>query len=78
MIHRLVTGLSFSEGPRWRGDALYFSDFYTHSVHRMAPDGTLSTIATVPQQPSGLGWMPNGETECVLRRPHLRIASEDV
>ena len=61
MIHTLVTGLSFSEGPRWRGDALYFSDFYTHSVHRMAPDGTLSTIATVPQQPSGLGWMPNGE-----------------
>ena len=56
----LVDGLAFPEAPRWHEDALWFSDFYTHKVHRIAGDGTLDTIAEVPGQPSGLGWMPDG------------------
>ena len=56
----LADGLSFPEGPRWYAGALYFSDFYTHRVHKLAPDGELNVVTTVPNQPSGLGWLPDG------------------
>ena len=56
----LVDGLTFPEGPRWRDGRLYFSDFYSHRVLAVDTDGKLETIATVPQQPSGLGWAPDG------------------
>ena len=56
----LVDGLSFPEGPRWREGRLYFSDFYTHTVHALTDDGELSIVASVPGQPSGLGWLPDG------------------
>ena len=28
----LLDGLTFPEAPRWRGDKLWFSDFYSHRV----------------------------------------------
>lgn len=56
----LVDGLSFPEGPRWHEGRLFFSDFYTHTVHSLTEDGELSMVATVPGQPSGLGWLPDG------------------
>ena len=70
----LVRDLHFPEGPRWRDGALYFSDFYRHTVFRMAPDGTLDTVAQVPEQPSGLGWLPDGRLLIVsmLNRRVLR------
>jgi sugar lactone lactonase YvrE len=52
--------LSFTEAPRWHKDRLWFSDFYTHRVIAVDPAGTAETIVTVPQQPSGLGWCPDG------------------
>lgn len=57
----LLTGIYFGEGPRWRDDKLWFSDFYSHTVHRLSMDGTVEDVMSVPQQPSGLGWMPNGD-----------------
>lgn len=56
----IVDGLSFGEGPRWHNDKLYFSDFFRHVVNAVGPDGELEVIAEVPQQPSGLGWLPDG------------------
>ncbi|MEM7403776.1 MAG: SMP-30/gluconolactonase/LRE family protein [Pseudomonadota bacterium] len=56
----IAAGLSFPEGPRWHAGALYFSDFYTQSVHRLTPEGVLTTVAVVERQPSGLGWLPDG------------------
>ncbi len=56
----LVDGLTFPEGPRWHDGRLYFSDFYSHRVLAVDMSGKLETIATVPQQPSGLGWAPDG------------------
>ncbi len=56
----LVDGLRFPEGPRWHEGRLFFSDFYTHTVHSLTDDGELSMVATVPGQPSGLGWLPDG------------------
>ena len=59
-LKTLVDGLTFPEGPRWRDGRLYFSDFYSHRVLAVDMAGKLETIATVPQQPSGLGWAPDG------------------
>ena len=39
----LISGLSFTECPRWRDGRLYFSDFYTHRVLAVAMDGTAET-----------------------------------
>ena len=44
----LISGLSFSECPRWRDGRLYISDFYTHRVLAVGMDGVAETIAHVP------------------------------
>ncbi|MGJ9411694.1 SMP-30/gluconolactonase/LRE family protein [Aeromicrobium sp. CF4.19] len=60
-IRTVVSGMSFTECPRWHDDRLWFVDFYTHVVCSVAEDGTdLRTEAEVPKQPSGLGWLPDG------------------
>jgi len=56
----LIEGLTFTEGPRWRDGRLYFSDFFTHRVLAVDTKGNLETIVETPQQPSGLGWSPDG------------------
>ena len=56
----LVEGLSFSEGPRWHDGRLYYSDFYRYVVEAVDIDGNVEEIAEVSQQPSGLGWLPDG------------------
>ena len=57
----IAEGLSFPEGPRWRDGKLYFSDFYRHYVHSVDESGRLEVVAEVANQPSGLGWLPNGD-----------------
>jgi sugar lactone lactonase YvrE len=52
--------LAFPESPRWHEGALWFSDFYTHQVQRVDMAGRCETVVTVPGQPSGLGWLPDG------------------
>lgn len=56
----LLDGLVFPEGPRWFEGRLWFSDMHAHEVVAVTPDGSRETIATVPQQPSGLGFLPDG------------------
>jgi sugar lactone lactonase YvrE len=56
----LLEGLTFAEGPRWRQDRLWFSDFYNHRVVAVDLAGHAETMLTVPQVPSGLGWLPDG------------------
>lgn len=56
----LLDGLYFGEGPRWRDGHLYLSDFYAHEVIRVDPTGNRESVAQVPNQPSGLGWLPDG------------------
>lgn len=52
--------LAFPESPRWHDGALWFSDFHTHRVQRVDMTGHCETVVTVPGQPSGLGWLPDG------------------
>ena len=58
-IETLLDGLVFPEGPRWRNGELWFSDIWDDRVARVATDGTCTTVARL-EQPSGLGWLPDG------------------
>ncbi len=55
-----VTGLAFPEAPRWHGGALVFSDFYQRRVLRAGALGRVETVVELDDQPSGLGWLPDG------------------
>ncbi|WP_225204717.1 SMP-30/gluconolactonase/LRE family protein [Novosphingobium huizhouense] len=59
-VRTLATGLHFGEGPRWRHDRLWFSDFYKHSICSVDLAGDLQVELELDDQPSGLGWMPDG------------------
>jgi len=56
----LAEGFYFGEGPRWREGRLWFSDFYAHAVMSVSLSGDLRTEVEIDDQPSGLGWMPDG------------------
>jgi sugar lactone lactonase YvrE len=56
----LIDGLYFGEGPRWHDGRLWYSDMYDHAVHAVDLDGDDERVVEVAQQPSGLGWMPDG------------------
>lgn len=57
----IVDEMTFVESPRWHDDRLWFSDFFTNSVHSCSEDGgDLRLECEVPGQPSGLGWLPDG------------------
>jgi sugar lactone lactonase YvrE len=56
----LLDGLAFPESPRWHDGKLWFSDMFMHQVMTVTADGKAETVLSVPQQPSGLGWLPDG------------------
>jgi len=56
----ILEGLIFSECPRWYDGRLWFSDMLDHKVIAVDPDGNAETIAEVPGQPGGLGFLPDG------------------
>jgi sugar lactone lactonase YvrE len=60
-LRTVIEGLAFPEGPRWHDGRLVFSDQHGHQVLALAPDGTVEEIVRVEQQPSGLGWTPDGQ-----------------
>ena len=53
------TGVDFGEGPRWHDERLWFSDFYRQGIFSIGDGGERRELA-VDDQPSGLGWMPDG------------------
>lgn len=57
----VLEGLSFGEGPRWHNGKLWFSDFYRHGIYTVDERGEPELIVEVPTQPSGLGWLPDGD-----------------
>jgi len=70
----LAEGIYFGEGPRWHDGRLWFSDFYAHAVKSVSLAGDLRTEFEIDDQPSGLGWMPDGSMLIVsmTRRQVLR------
>ena len=73
----VVSGFKFLEAPRWRDGRIWFSDFYTHQVMSAAEDGSdLREEATVPQQPAGLGWLPDGRLLIVSMKDRKLLRRE--
>lgn len=61
MTQILIDGLCFGEGPRWHDGKLWFSDMHANTVYTVDLTGKLETIVTLDNdQPSGLGWLPDG------------------
>jgi sugar lactone lactonase YvrE len=67
-------GVYFGEGPRWHDDRLWYSDFFDRAVHALTIDGDDERVLEIDDQPSGLGWMPDGSMLIVAmkRRQVLR------
>ncbi len=57
----LIDGLCFGEGPRWHAEHLWLSDMHANQVLWVDPHGQRETVVEVPNNPSGLGWLPNGD-----------------
>ena len=58
----IVDGLAFPECPRWHDAALWFSDQHDLKVLRVdVSSGATTTVCEVARQPSGLGWLPDGD-----------------
>jgi len=75
----VAEGFAFLEGPRWREGSLYCSDMGGGRVLRIDPEsGRSETIAVVPEQPSGLGWLPDGRLLVVSMRDRrlLRVEAD--
>ncbi len=60
-MRTLIDGGYFFEGPRWHDGAWWSSDIYAKQVLRITPDGRKTVMAEVPGEPSGLGWLPDGD-----------------
>lgn len=77
----LIDGLCFGEGPRWRDGSLWLSDMHDRKVIRICADGVAETILTLEDdEPSGLGWLPDGELLVVSmkKRQILRFDGQSI
>jgi sugar lactone lactonase YvrE len=74
----LAEGFYFGECPRWRDGRLWFSDFYGHAVMSVSLAGDLRTEIEIDDQPSALGWLPDGSLLIVAmkKRQVLRRAPD--
>ena len=64
----LLDGLAFAEGPRWRDGKLWFSDMHDQRVKTVDLDGRCEAVVRVENDPSGLGWLPDGRLLVVSMR----------
>ena len=60
MFETLTDGLRFPESPRWHDGHLWFAEKRAQRVVRLESDSTPTTMVTVPADPGGLGWDPDG------------------
>ena len=72
----VAEGLYFGEGPRWRDGRLWFSDFYDHAVKTLSPDGEVRIEHSFEDQPSGLGWLPDGRL-LVVSMKRLQVLRQE-
>jgi sugar lactone lactonase YvrE len=61
----LADGVFFGEGPRWHDGRLWFSDFFAHAIKSVGEAGDVRIEVRTDDQPSGLGWLPDGRLQFV-------------
>ena len=71
---QLCDGIYFGEGPRWKDGRIWFSDFYARAVKSASPKGDVRVEVEIDDQPSGIGWTPDGSLLIVsmVKRQVLR------
>jgi sugar lactone lactonase YvrE len=72
----VLEGYSYLECPRWHEGRLWVSDFYTHRVLATDGGGSADVVAEVPNQPAGLGWLPDGPLLVVSMRDRKVLRRE--
>jgi sugar lactone lactonase YvrE len=72
----LADDIYFGEAPRWHGGRLWFSDFYDRAVRSVDAQGLVRTELTLDDQPSGLGWLPDGRL-LVVAMNSLEVRRQD-
>ena len=79
-MKHLIGGIDFGEGPRWHNGHLWYSDFHQKTVYSVDLNGERNVEFTLDDQPSGLGWMPDGSMLVVsmINRQVLRVSSDGV
>ena len=77
-MKHLIGGIDFGEGPRWHNGRLWYSDFHQKTVYSVNLNGERTVEFTLDDQPSGLGWMPDGSMLVVsmINRQVLRVSSD--
>jgi sugar lactone lactonase YvrE len=73
----VLDGLVFPEGPRWHDGRLWFSDQHDCKVHAMDATGSDEVVVEVANQPSGLGWLPDGRMLVVSMLDRRVLRFED-
>jgi sugar lactone lactonase YvrE len=76
-LDTLLEGGHYFEGPRWHEGRWWVSDFYRHTVFTVEPDGRFEDVVTLDDQPSGLGWLPDGTLLTVSMRDHRILRVRD-
>lgn len=70
-LTKLLDGGTFFEGPRWHEGRWWVSDFYTDGGRIVAVDPEGAIVRDISlEQPSGLGWLPNGDLLAVSMSNH--------
>jgi sugar lactone lactonase YvrE len=72
----LIAGLRFPEDPRWHDDKLWISDMHAGRVLTIDGDGRDDTVLTLDDEPSGLGWLPDGRLLVVSVRERKLLRRE--
>lgn len=72
----VLEGYSYLESPRWHEGRLWVSDFYTRQVVATDGGGRAEVVAEIPNQPSGLGWLPDGRLLVVSMRDQKVLRRE--
>ncbi|MGH3425796.1 MAG: SMP-30/gluconolactonase/LRE family protein, partial [Nocardioidaceae bacterium] len=76
-ISVVLDGFSYTECPRWHDGRIWVADFYTYQVVSANADGSdVRVEADVPQQPSGIDWLPDGRLLLVSMRDRTLIVRE--
>jgi sugar lactone lactonase YvrE len=77
-LEPLVEGLRFPEGPRWRGGLLYFADMHAQQIMTTDLSGKTQVVARLEgDEPSGIGWLPDGRMLVVSMQRRKLLRFED-
>jgi sugar lactone lactonase YvrE len=70
-LNVLVEGGNYFECPRWHDGRWWASDFYRKAVFTYDSNGREERVLEVEGQPSGLGWLPDGDLLVVSMKDRL-------